>query len=68
MKSRFESTAWLAAVARLVGSNDVNSAAAALADAIDVAVEHEGTCLLVFHRDPPPEVIHHTLEPEGRRH
>jgi hypothetical protein len=68
LKSRFESTEWLAAVARLVGSNDVNSAAAALADAIDVAVEHEGTCLLVFHRDAPPEVIHHTLEPAGRRH
>ena len=68
MKSRFESTAWLAALARLVGSNDVNSAAAALADAIDVAVGHEGTCLLVFHRDAPPEVIHHTLEPAGRRH
>ncbi len=68
MKSRFESPEWLAALARLVGGNDVNSAAAALADAIDVAVGHEGTCLLVFHRDAPPEVIHHTLEPAGRRH
>jgi DNA-binding CsgD family transcriptional regulator len=68
LKSRFESTEWLAALSRLVGSNDVDSAAAALADAIDVAVEHEGTCLLVFHRDAPPEVIHHTLEPAGRRH
>ena len=68
MKSRFESPEWLAALARLVGSGDVNSAAAALADAIDVAVGHEGTCLLVFHRDAPPEVIHHTLEPAGRRH
>jgi DNA-binding CsgD family transcriptional regulator len=68
LKSRFESTEWLGAVARLVGSNDPNSAAAALAGAIDVAVEHEGTCLLVFHRDAPPEVIHHTLDPAGRRH
>ena len=55
-------------MARLVGSNDADSAAAALADAIDVAVEHEGTCLMVFHRDAPPEVIHHTLDPAGRRH
>lgn len=68
MKSRFESSEWLAAIARLVQSDDVDSAAAALADAIDVAVEHEGTCLLAFHRDAPPEVFHHTLEPAGRRH
>lgn len=68
MKSRFESSEWLAAMARLVGSDDADSAAAALADAIDVAVEHEGTCLMVFHRDAPPEVIHHTLDPAGRRH
>jgi DNA-binding CsgD family transcriptional regulator len=68
LKSRFESSEWLAAMARLVGSDDADSAAAALADAIDVAVEHEGTCLMVFHRDAPPEVIHHTLDPAGRRH
>ncbi len=68
MKSRFESTEWLAALARLVESNDVDSAAGALADAIGAAVEHEGTCLLAFHRDAPPEVFHHTLDPAGRRH
>ena len=68
MRSRFESAGWLAAIARLVESSDVASAAAALADAIDVAVEHEGTCLLAFYRDAPPEVFHHTLEPAGRRH
>lgn len=68
MKSRFESAEWFAAMARLVQGSDVGAAAAALADAIDVAVEHEGTCLLAFHRDAPPEVFHHTLEPAGRRH
>jgi DNA-binding CsgD family transcriptional regulator len=56
------------AMARLVQGSDVAAAAAALADAIDVAVEHEGTCLLAFHSDAPPEVFHHTLEPAGRRH
>ncbi len=55
-------------MARLVEGSDVDSAAGALADAIDVAVRHEGTCLLVFHRDAPPQVLHHTLEPAGRRH
>lgn len=68
MKSRFESAEWFAAMARLVQGSDVDAAVAALADAIDVAVEHEGTCLLAFHRDAPPEVFHHTLEPAGRRH
>ena len=68
MKSRFESAGWLTAIARLVESSDVDAAAGALAEAIDVAVEHEGSCLLPFHRDAPPEVFHHTLEPAGRRH
>jgi DNA-binding CsgD family transcriptional regulator len=68
VKSRFESTAWLAAIARLVGNDDADASANALVDAVAVAVEHEGTCLLVFHRDAPPEVLHHTLEPAGRRH
>ena len=63
-----ESAGWLGAMARLVESNDVESAGGALADAIDAAVEHEGTCLLAFYRDAPPEVFHHTLEPAGRRH
>ena len=66
--SRFESAEWFTAIADLVQSDDVDAAAGALADAIGVAVEHEGTCLLAFHRDAPPEVFHHTLEPAGRRH
>jgi DNA-binding CsgD family transcriptional regulator len=68
LKSRFESTEWLEAIARLVQSSDVDAAAGALVDAIGIAVEHEGTCLLAFHRDAPPQVFHHTLEPAGRRH
>ena len=55
-------------MARLVGSDDVADMAAALSDVIDVAVGHEGTCLLVFHRNASPAVLHHTLEPAGRRH
>ena len=68
MKSRFESPAWLAALGRLVSGEDVDATSDALIDAIAAAVEHEGTCLLAFHRDAPPEVLHHTLEPAGRRH
>ena len=55
-------------MAELVQNDDADSSANALTDAIGVAVEHEGTCLLAFHRDAPPEVLHHTLGPAGRRH
>ena len=68
MKTHLESAEWVSAVARLVGSDDVADMAAALSDAIDVAVGHEGTCLLAFHRNASPAVLHHTLEPAGRRH
>jgi len=68
LKSRFESPAWLAAIAQLVHNDDAGSSANALTDAIGMAVEHEGTCLLAFHRNSPPEVLHHTLGPAGRRH
>ena len=67
-KTRFESPEWLEAITELVGGDDVRSISDALAQAIAVAVEHEGTCLLAFHRDAPPQVLHHTLEPAGRRH
>jgi len=31
-------------------------------------VTHEGTCLIAFHQDARPEVLHHTLEPAGQKH
>lgn len=36
--------------------------------AIESVVEHEGTCLIAFHNDARPIVLHHTLEPAGRKH
>ena len=68
MRSRFESPEWHAAVAAAIAANDAIERGAALVDAVGLVVEHEGTCLLAFHRDSRPEVLHHTLEPEGRRH
>jgi DNA-binding CsgD family transcriptional regulator len=38
-----------------------------LIDAIGQVVNHEGTCLLAFHKDAPPEVIHHTIDPAGAK-
>lgn len=68
MRSRFESAPWLTAVAHVVESSDAASTANALIEAIGIAVDHEGTCLLEFRADAAPTVLHHTLEPAGRRH
>jgi DNA-binding CsgD family transcriptional regulator len=60
--------AWQAAVARLISAGAGPDAAPALVAAIDAVVDHQGTCLLAFHRDRPPDVVHHSLEPAGVRH
>ena len=39
-----------------------------MTDAIGSVVDHEGTALIAFHKDARPDVLHHTLEPAGRRH
>lgn len=36
--------------------------------AIERVIDHEGTCLIAFHNDARPTVLHHTLEPAGRKH
>lgn len=66
--SRFESPDWHAALAGLLTAETGNELAGKLIDVIDEVVLHDGTCLLAFHRDAPPEVMHHTLEPEGKIH
>ena len=68
MNSRFDTSAWHRAVARLVRRGDVQATSTALVEVIGRVVEHEGTCLLAFHRDAPPDVVHHTIEPAGARH
>jgi len=68
VRTRFDSVEWHDAVARLVRSGDARTSCNALINAIDLIVNHEGTCLLAFHKDAPPEVIHHTIEPDAARH
>ncbi|MDH4108114.1 MAG: helix-turn-helix transcriptional regulator [Gammaproteobacteria bacterium] len=68
MQSSLESPEWLAAVGAAIAARDAAGRAAALVEAIGAVVMHEGTCLLAFYRDAGPEVLHHSLEPEGRRH
>jgi DNA-binding CsgD family transcriptional regulator len=68
MKTRFDSSEWHNAIAKLMRSGDATSSCDALIAVVGLAVLHEGTCLLAFHRDAAPDVLHHTLEPAGARH
>ncbi|MDZ7767657.1 MAG: helix-turn-helix transcriptional regulator [Woeseiaceae bacterium] len=68
MPGEFDSGRWHATMARIIGAGDVETLAASLIDAIGLVVNHEGTCLIAFHNDAGPEVLHHTLEPAGEEH
>jgi len=68
MVSKFESPAWHKAVANIIGSTEGKPVAVGLTTAIGEVVDHEGTCLIAFHKDARPDVLHHTLEPAGRKH
>jgi len=68
LTNELASRQWLAAVARLVASGTGPAAAPALVAAIGEVVDHQGTCMLAFSFDAPPEIVHHSLEPAGVRH
>jgi len=68
MRSKFESEKWHQAIADIIGLDNGKVIASGLIAAIDSVVTHEGTCLIAFHKDARPEVLHHTLEPAGRKH
>ena len=68
MAGSFESPEWHEAIGRLLRARQHDEIADRLIAAIETVVDHEGTCLLAFPRDRRPEVLHHTLEPEGRKH
>ena len=67
-RSRFDNPAWHVAVGALLAARGGENTAARLIEALGHVVGHDGTCLLAFHPDAPPEVLHHTLEPAGARH
>lgn len=68
MVSPFEQSGWHEAVADMMSADDGEIIASRLMDALGHAVEHDGASLLAFHRDAPPAVLSHTLEPEVERH
>ena len=68
MASKFESAQWHHAIAKIIDLDNDKAIANGLIAAIDAVVTHEGTCLIAFHKNARPEVLHHTLEPAGRKH
>ena len=47
-RSLFSSPAWHAAMAKIIASNDDETLAGSLMDAVGMTVDHEGTCLLAL--------------------
>lgn len=68
MQSKFESPEWISAIAGMIGATNGKDVANGLIGGIDAVVEHEGTALIAFHKNASPDVLHHTLEPAGRKH
>ena len=68
MSTRFNRPQWHAALAELIEAAGDANIAAALGAVIATTVEHDATCLLAFHRDAAPEVLHHTMSPSRARH
>ena len=68
MAGKFESAEWHQAIADIIGVTSGKAVADGLIAAIGSVVNHEGTCLIAFHKDASPDVLHHTLEPAGRKH
>lgn len=68
MQSVFESPRWHDAVARLVAATGSQTVAEKLAALVSATVSNNGTSLLVFHKNAPPESIYHTMAPQRARH
>ncbi len=68
MQNVFNRPEWHVAIAGLISSDTDNALCAALADLVGRAVQHEGTCIMAFHKDARPDVLHHTLDPAGEKH
>jgi DNA-binding CsgD family transcriptional regulator len=68
LQSLFDSTQWHEAAAKLIAAADGDSVAEHLVSFICSTVSNNGTSLLAFHSDAPPEVLHHSLAPNRARH
>ncbi len=65
---KLENRDWYRAIAGLIAADDEQQIADRLGDVIGAAVDHDATCLLAFHDDAPPDVIHHTMSASRAQH
>lgn len=68
MQQRLDSPDLPLAIAALVSASTDGDLGAALAAVIGRAVDHDATCLLAFHQDAPPDVLHHTMNARRASH
>ncbi len=68
MQPVFNSPAWHTEVAKLVAASNSREIAKQLVSLMCATVTNNGTSLMAFHTDAPPEVIHHSLAPSRARH
>ena len=68
MTRRFASPEWHTAVAALIAATDAQGIADALGRVVGAAVEYDASCLLAFHKDAPPDVLHHTMNERRTQH
>jgi len=68
MAGAFDTPAWHRVIGDMLAAGSPEDLASALAASLGIVVEHDGTCLLAFHADDRPDVLHHTLEPAAARH
>jgi len=68
MANAFASINWFKAVAGMLRAADADAYCRSLAGLLNLTVENDGTCLIAFHRNAPPEVLHHTMPVAVARH
>ena len=49
-------------------AQDTQALCLSLVSAIDLAVDNNGTCLMAFHDNAPPDILHHSMDVATARH
>ncbi|MCH9696102.1 MAG: LuxR C-terminal-related transcriptional regulator [Gammaproteobacteria bacterium] len=68
MQGVFDTQTWHAGVATLIAAEDATSIATSLVTLIGNTVSSNGTSLLAFYHDAPPQVVAHSLAPSSAKH
>jgi DNA-binding CsgD family transcriptional regulator len=68
LQTVFDSPEWHKEVADLVAASTAQSVAEQLVSFVCSTVSNNGTSLLVFHKDAPPESIYHSMAPRRAQH